>query len=126
MSWAELRERNPSPDLKLPPGNITPAGYVVLQHGIRDNRPPKAYQRWINRFPSTYAESVLEGKRTGFTSAADDPNCLATIKHYRSLMPMAMQARKPVFDLKPADGAIGAHGEAVRGSHDDFSTLVDE
>ena len=37
---------------------------------------------------------------------------------------MAMQARKPVFSLKPADGAIGAHGEAVRNAHDDFTELV--
>ncbi len=39
---------------------------------------------------------------------------------YRSLMPMAMASRKPVFALKPADGAIGAHGEAERHAHGDF------
>ena len=45
------------------------------------------------------------------------------LKHYRSLMPMAMEARKPVFALKPAEGAIGAHGEAVRNAYKDFFAL---
>ncbi|MDW8392575.1 MAG: hypothetical protein RMK84_20910, partial [Oscillochloridaceae bacterium] len=47
------------------------------------------------------------------------------LKHYRSLMPMARQARKPVFALKPADGAIGAHGEAVRRAAEDFRNLAE-
>ena len=38
-------------------------------------------------------------------------------------MAMAMEARKPVFALKPADGAIGAHGEAVRNAYKDFLAL---
>ena len=46
------------------------------------------------------------------------------LKHYRSLMPMAMEVRKPVFSLKPADGAIGAHGEAVRNAYTDFLVLA--
>jgi hypothetical protein len=39
-------------------------------------------------------------------------------------MQMAMEVRKPVFSLKPADGAIGAHGEAVRKAHEDFAALA--
>jgi hypothetical protein len=53
-----------------------------------------------------------------------DPHCLAILKHYRSLMPMAMEARKPVFALKPADGAIGAHAAAVSSAHWDFLGLA--
>ena len=45
------------------------------------------------------------------------------LKHYRSLMPMAIEARKPVFSLKSADGAIGAHGETVRNAYFDFLAL---
>ena len=36
------------------------------------------------------------------------------LKHYRSLMPMAIEARKPIFHLKSADGALGAHIYAVQ------------
>jgi hypothetical protein len=41
-------------------------------------------------------------------------------------MPMAMEARKPMFFLKPADGAIGAHFNAVRDCYGDFKQLARE
>jgi cellulose biosynthesis protein BcsQ len=123
-SWRELLTKNPDSSLDLPAGEILPLGYVVMQHGMRENRPPKAYLRWIERFPSAYRESVLAEAPTEAIGAADDPYCLAMLKHYRSLMPMAMEARKPVFALKPADGAIGAHNEAVRRAYEDFQTLA--
>jgi chromosome partitioning protein len=37
---------------------------------------------------------------------------------------MAQDARKPVFDLKPADGAFGGHQAAVQGSRRDFAELA--
>jgi hypothetical protein len=57
---------------------------------------------------------------------APDPNQIQRIKHYRSLMPMAMEARKPMFDLTSADGAIGAHQTNVQRCHDDFEALCRE
>jgi hypothetical protein len=39
-------------------------------------------------------------------------------------MPLAMEAHKPMFHLKPADGAIGAHGEAVKDCRNDFLRLA--
>ncbi len=123
-SWADLRTKNPDPTIDLPSGSIDPLGYVVMQHGMRESRPPKAYQRWIDRFPATYREAVLGEPARERVDASTDPYCLAMLKHYRSLMPMAMEARKPVFALKPADGAIGAHGEAVRRSYADFEALA--
>ena len=122
-SWTELAEKSPDATMALPSGKIEPLGYVVMQHGMRDSRPVKAYQRWIERFPYTYRESVLDQQPGQVPPAANDPYCLAMLKHYRSLMPMAMEARKPVFTLKPADGAIGAHVEAVRNAYDDFLAL---
>jgi chromosome partitioning protein len=49
---------------------------------------------------------------------------IAMLKHYRSLLPMAMEARKPIFELKAADGAIGAHGYSVQSAHEDFRALA--
>ena len=123
-SWKEMSGKNPDPAMELPPGQIEPLGYVVMQHGMRENRPPKAYQRWIDRFPAEYRESVLDEASGAAMVAAADPFCLAMLKHYRSLMPMAMEARKPVFSLKPADGAIGAHSQAARNAYTDFLALA--
>lgn len=54
----------------------------------------------------------------------DDPHCLAQLKHYRSLMPLAQEAYKPVFLLKPADGAFGGHQRAVVTARQDFAALA--
>ncbi len=40
--WSERLQKNPVEKLSLPPGMMLPAGYVVMQHGLRDNRPVKA------------------------------------------------------------------------------------
>ncbi len=103
---------------------MQPIGYIVMQHGILDSRPVKAYKRWMDRIPGVYRESVLGEENKTLPSTAQDPYCLSLLKHYRSLMPMAMEARKPIFFLKSADGAIGAHIEAVRSCYTDFSKLA--
>ena len=55
---------------------------------------------------------------------ANDPYNLMLLRHYRSLMPMAMDVHKPMFFLKAADGAIGAHMEAVKSCYNDFLLLA--
>ena len=53
-----------------------------------------------------------------------DPFCLSQLKHYHSLIPLGMEARKPVFALKPADGAFGGHAAAVQRAFVDFERLA--
>lgn len=103
---------------------MAPAGYVVLQHGVRVDRAVGAYDRWIRRAPSEYRESVLglEGKAP--SRAEDDPDCLGLVKHFHSLIPMAQEARKPIFKLRSADGAIGAHQRAVMSAYSFFKELT--
>lgn len=123
--WKKRLAENATPELPLPEASMRPLGYVVLQFGIRDSRPVSAYDKWARRIPSTFREKVLG--RTGpdgTDTTSDDPNCLGLLKHYRSLMPMAMEARKPIFKLKPADGAIGAHTYSVRDCGEDFRALA--
>ena len=104
---------------------MTPAGYVLMQHSMRDSRPVKAYLRWLERIPPVYRTAVLnESEPEGILKVSDDDHCLAQLKHYRSLMPMAMEAHKPIFHLKPADGAIGAHYDAVNDCKRDFTRLA--
>jgi cellulose biosynthesis protein BcsQ len=122
--WSERKLKNPVPDLPLPEGSIKPAGYVVLQHAVRLDRPVKAYEKWIARIPDVYRKAVLDESADASVSVENDPHCLAQLKHYRSLMPMAQEARKPVFRLTPADGAIGAHAEGVREAYKHFEGLA--
>lgn len=122
--WQERRQRNPAKDLMLPEGRMEPLGYVVLQHPVRLDRPVRAYQRWIAGIPSVYGEDVLALPQTEEVSVTEDPHCLALLKNYPSMMPMAQEARKPMFHLKPADGAIGAHSSLVVKIYRDFEQLA--
>jgi cellulose biosynthesis protein BcsQ len=127
QEWGERLKRKPDLNLKMPTGKMTPVGYVVLQHPVRLDRPVKAYQRWHDRIPSVYRHSVLAkqpSKGSIEVTPANDPNCLAQIKHNRSLMPLAQEARKPIFLLTPADGALGGHLQSAQACRKDFHALA--
>ena len=123
--WQDRLTRAPqAPDLQLPAGNMMPIGYIIMQHAMRMDRPVKAYQRWMARIPSTYLEAVLDKHGGVEPKPENDPNCLAMLKNYRSLMPLAQDALKPMFHLKAADGALGGHIYAVRDCYEDFRALA--
>jgi cellulose biosynthesis protein BcsQ len=123
--WRDRLDRRPAdPSLLLPSADITPAGYVVMQHAVRADRPVKAYDKWMKRIPGVYHKEVLADSGTTACSTTDDPECLATLKHFRSLMPMAQDALKPMFHLKAADGALGGHIYAVQECYADFKKLA--
>ena len=121
--WLDRCERAPSLDFPLPPGTMNPLGYVIARHSVRVDRPVKAFQKWIERLPGVYAKSVLQQPLLADV-AGEDQNRLARMKDYRSLMPMAQEANKPMFLLKPADGAIGGHQAAVQECYGDFLQLA--
>ncbi|MBM3840206.1 MAG: hypothetical protein FJ398_20015 [Verrucomicrobia bacterium] len=78
----------------------------------------------MKRIPEVYHEEVLTDPNGGAVSTETDRECLSTVKHYRSLMPMAQEALKPIFHLKAADGALGGHIYAVQECYDDFKRLA--
>ncbi len=122
LEWKDRLERAPN-GLRLPRGEIAPAGYVVMQHAIRLGRPVQAYEKWMHRIPGVYQKEIL-GTSSSEQASETDAHRLSTLKHYRSLMPMAQDARKPMFHLTPADGALGAHTYAVQDCYDDFERLA--
>ena len=124
--WQDRLDRWPSnTELALPTAAIEPAGYVVMQHAVRAAHPVHAYQRWMRRIPGVYHTEICDDKGPSVDSTEEDEECLATLKHYRSLMAMAQEARKPAFLLRAADGAIGGHLHAVRDCHRDFELLAE-
>ena len=105
---------------------MTPIGYVVQQHSVRLGRPVHAYDKWVNRMPEAYARYLLEQNEGPYVKKPEnDEHCLATVKHYRSLVAMAQEVRKPIFRLTSADGAIGSHAQAVSAAHEDFRILAE-
>jgi cellulose biosynthesis protein BcsQ len=123
QGWQTRKQGKVPPKLDLPAGQMQPVGYVILQHVAVQGRTVKAYQRWIDRIPGAFHEEVL-GESPPSPTVHSDPYQLASLKHYRSLMSMAQEARKPIFDLRPADGALGSHASAVRDCRLDFEQLA--
>jgi cellulose biosynthesis protein BcsQ len=122
--WQERVAKSSELPFDLPSGEMLPLGYVVMQHSVRLDRPVRAYEKWIARIPETYHRAVLDEHDAPDVTVKTDPHCLSLLKHYRSLMPMAQEARKPIFFLKPADGAIGSHTRGVSGAYEDFKRLA--
>jgi hypothetical protein len=102
VDWKSRFSQNPELSLTLPPGDMKPIGYIVMQHVVRLDRPVQAYGRWMNRIPGEYAQAFLEN-----SAPPGEEHQIAQLKNFRSLIPMAQEARKPIFHLKPADGALG-------------------
>ncbi|MCF6336741.1 MAG: AAA family ATPase [Gammaproteobacteria bacterium] len=125
-NWEGSAEKSEYPDFNLPQGQMKPIGYLCQQHSVRLDRPVKAYVKWVQRIPAVYRKSVLNRAILGKVQPEDDPHCLATIKRYRSLIPMAQEHRKPIFNLTSADGAIGAHANAVQDAKKDFKLLAEK
>lgn len=125
--WRKRLDNWPKPGFDLPAGRMDTIGYVVQQHSVRLSRPVKAYDRWVNRIPAEYRGSILgESSAATIGRTRGDPLCLATLKHYRSLVPMGQEARKPIFHLTVADGAIGNHALAVKEAYTDFEALANK
>ncbi len=126
--WQERRGKaRPDLDFALPTGDMRPIGYVVSRHSVLAGKQARAFRKWLDRLPSVYREKV-ESELVSDTALQidSDDRCLAQLKDYRSLMPMAQEARKPMFFLKPGDGAIGGHQGAVARCYMDFKLLAEK
>lgn len=121
--WKKRLDEQPDADFKVPKGLMHPIGYVLQQHQVRLDRPVKAYDKWAARIPETYRRYVLEDGETLFSDT--DEHRLGLIKHFHSLMPLAQEAHKPIFRLKAADGAIGAHYHATREARKMYEALFE-
>jgi len=121
--WHKRVEESPDPHLALPSGRMEPLGYVVMQAAMRLSKPVKAYEKWVSKIPLEYRRAVLRDAPNA-PPTSEDPWCLGIMRHYQSLMPFAQDAQKPMFHLRPADGAIGAHMDAVRRCREDFEHLA--
>lgn len=124
--WQENAKTEEDKTLQLPNGKMQPIGYLCQQYGVRLNRPVLAYEKWINRIPSEYRQAVAatQSQKRKPPKVNNDHFCLGNIKHYRSLVPMAQEARKPIFKLAVADGLTGSHISAAQAANEDFKKLA--
>lgn len=121
----EMSQSRSQENLLLPSGAMQPAGYIVLQRTLRLDHPVKAHGYWLSKIPEDYRTSLLgENIEQGIISIAHDQHCLALLEDYHNFMSLAQEAHKPMFHLKPAEGAVGSHMRAVQKAYKDFRQLA--
>lgn len=108
----------------LPPGAMGTPGYVVWQSSLRLDRPITRRLPWLKRIPGDYRRHVLDEGEDLDIWVDDDPYCIGKLTYYLGLMPIAHDARKPVFDLKPGDGVIRNHMELVVDRYREYRDLA--
>ena len=118
--WQDRVDRAPRLDFGLALGTMLPIGYLVSRHTEFADGVVRAYQKWITKMPTAYRQAVDD------SAVSDEELSLGRLKDYRSLIAMAQEARKPMFKLRPGDGAIGGHQGAVTAAYEDFEKLARE
>lgn len=123
--WAEKRGQAPTGlNFEVPTGAMKPIGYVLSRVVLFAGHPVKSYSTWAAQLPGAYRSFVLGAGDLLDFDPHQDTNCLAELKDFRSLMPMAQFANKPIFKLRASDGAIGAHQAGVREARWAFEELA--
>lgn len=123
--WSDRYRKNTVHTLPLPTGKMSPLGYVLMKHSVRLERPVKAYDYWMKQIPPIYSKSMLPEEKLCATSVELDPNCLAMLKDYRSMMPIAQRSHKPIFYLTGREGVFGSNTSGVQEARRDFEQLAD-
>ena len=128
-NFAKLRVKEM--DFEVPKGEPQFLGYILQQFNVYRKRKTKAYQNWGDLIPE-YIEKYLIAPLTqenlsGLSLVAKADNYkIADFKNYHSLIPLAQEAQKPVFELTNKDGVIGGHYQYVEGCLKEFKDIAYE
>lgn len=105
-----------------PLGQARPLGYIVTTPAIALNQRSRARALYL-QIPTVF-RNAWRLTSEPVSDPATDPWCLGLMREYPGLRMLAQEARRPMFDLRPADGAIGAHMTSVVRCREDFDRLA--
>lgn len=123
--YADALRRTGGLQFDVPHGQPKFSGYVLQQFNNYRSRKTKAWDRWGQQVPeyiNKYVITPLGG--TNVLALADYQ--LGEFKNYHSLIPMAQDAQKPIYELTSQDGVVGGHHEYVRNCNREFQVLAEK
>jgi chromosome partitioning protein len=118
--WRMAWRRQMMPDIDAPKGAMVPLGYVVMRTAMYLNRPGAAQQRWLDEIRHEFPALALDGRGAG---PPDGSYEIGTVRENQTLLSPSRDARKPIFDLRAADGAVGSVQSLVQRYYKDFRVL---
>lgn len=133
-NWSKLLARgledNPEPD-EIPVDSynwrLRFAGYVSQQYVAKRDadgnvRAVNAYEKIARKIPDLIKDHFLSD---GMSPLSLDDYALGSIPTLNSIIPMAQNARAPVFGIGAKDGVVGSHFLKVRELRETFSGIAD-
>lgn len=110
--------------IELPEGKPSPLGYVSQQFVTYRKRPAAAFRRWSEKIPSAYEEGIVQPLRdsAGVPIPADH-GILGEVKNLSSLIPIAQQSNKAIFELGGAQ-ARGAQYTRAQDTLELFTSIA--
>jgi len=92
------------------------AGYVTQQYTAKKDekgnlRPVKAFEKIIKKVPNLVRKELIDKLQPAFI---DLDYSLGSIPTLHSLIPLSQTSRQPIFNLRAADGVVGAHFSKVK------------
>lgn len=95
-------------------------GYVTQQYTAKTvdgkKQPVSAYEKIIKKIDPLVNKHLVAPLNKGLKMNYK----LGEIPYFQSLVPMAQTATRPIFDLRKADGVLGAHFDKVK----QFNTVI--
>jgi cellulose biosynthesis protein BcsQ len=128
--WAEAVVRFNNSSLEIPIGRPIFGGYISQQFNIYRQAATKAWERWANEIPHYIHDYIvaplLQTPNGQSLVHADAERIIGEVKNYHSLIPMAQDSLKPIFELTGNDGVKGAHFEYVTEARARFTSITQE
>jgi cellulose biosynthesis protein BcsQ len=106
-------------DFDLPEGRPVPLGYLSQQFSVYRKEPSAAFRRWLKKIPEAYREGVLVPLESAGVSPPGDSPDLGALPNFYSLIPIAQDAKKAVFEL----GGSEARGAQFTRAQDTRTTF---
>ncbi len=102
-------------------GGYVTQQYLAKQDAQGQRRAVTAYERIMKKMPSTIKREIISKLQSNFSNI---DYLLGTVPNLHSLVPMSQTSRKPIFELKAADGVRGAHFAKVRDAEGIFKSIA--
>lgn len=109
---------------RMPEKHLFVAGYFVQDRAYYYDRPADLPDRWRDRVRREYERSIIHDPGVQEQGVSESARPLASIRYHTGLLPLAEDARKPMFRLTPADGVFDDQIREVTSSYQDFETVA--
>lgn len=123
QTWQTVLSGAPSTLGELPQGQMEPIGYIVTHSVTRLDFLGASGASNLKQLSIAYRKSILVALEGQEAAEMLHPDLLGIVKRQSVLMPMALTARKPVFDLTPDDGAVGNDLADVQACREEYKRL---